>query len=116
MGKKRPGLINGMMIEIDLVKDVEMEPNIAMDQWLSIRDKAQAWWDKLTDEDLVDIDNDADLLIGKLRERYGFSKDKAAQDIYVRIKELEQKSLKSRNAREATERLNILENHFLKGR
>ncbi len=93
-----------------------MEPNAARDQWLLIRDKAQAWWEKLTDEDLNEVDNDPELLISKLRERYGFSKDKAAQDIYVRIKELEQKSLKSRNAREAADRLNTLENHFLKGR
>jgi uncharacterized protein YjbJ (UPF0337 family) len=93
-----------------------METDTVRDQWQLIRGKAKEWWDKLTDEDLDVIDGNTDLLVSKLRERYGFSKDKAAQDVYVRIKELEQKSLKSRNAREAAERLNVLENHFLKGR
>lgn len=93
-----------------------METNTVRDQWQLIRGKAKGWWDKLTDEDLDGIDGNTDLLVSKLREHYGFSKDKAAQDVYVRVKELEQKSLKSHNAREAAERLNVLENHFLKGR
>lgn len=66
-----------------------MNEDILKGQWKQIRGKSKEWWGKLTDDDLDVIDGKRDFLIGKLQERYGYSKDKAAQEVNRRLKELE---------------------------
>ena len=61
-------------------------------QWKNIRGMSKIWWGKLTDDDLDIIDGRRDQLIGKLQERYGYTKDQAAQEINKRLKELDQKA------------------------
>jgi len=46
----------------------------------------------LTDDDLDVINGRFDQLVGKLQERYGYSKDKASSEIESRLKDLEQRS------------------------
>jgi uncharacterized protein YjbJ (UPF0337 family) len=66
-----------------------MNEDILKGKWKQIRGKAKEWWGKLTDDDLDVIDGNRDQLIGKLQERYGYSKDQAAQEVNERLKELE---------------------------
>jgi uncharacterized protein YjbJ (UPF0337 family) len=66
-----------------------MNIDIVKGQWKQFRGKARVWWGKLTEDDLDVIDGNRDQLIGKLQERYGYSKDKAAQEVNLRLKELE---------------------------
>ena len=89
-----------------------MDIDTVRDNWQQIRDMAKGWWGLLTDDDLNGIDGDIDRLIDKIQERYGFSKDRAAQDVYVHLKDLERQSMKSRNAQEADDQLKILEAQF----
>lgn len=51
--------------------------------WMQLRGKAKEKWGKLTDDDLDVINGRRDQLVGKLQERYRYSKvqaEKAAED------------------------------------
>lgn len=63
--------------------------------WKQIRGKSKVWWGKLTENDLDVIDGKRDLLIGKLRERYGYTLEQANQEVNRRVKELEREPEKS---------------------
>lgn len=49
--------------------------------WNQIRGKAQQQWGKLTNDDLDVIQGKETEFIGRLQERYGYSKEKAAKEI-----------------------------------
>lgn len=46
-----------------------------------MRGKVREWWGKLTDDDLDQISGKKDQLIGKLQERYGYTRDEAAREV-----------------------------------
>ena len=66
-----------------------MNQDIVKGNWKQIRGKAKQWWGKLTEDDLDVIDGNRYQLIGKLQERYGFTKDKAANEVNQHLKELD---------------------------
>jgi uncharacterized protein YjbJ (UPF0337 family) len=45
--------------------------------WKQLKGKAKEKWGKLTDDDLDVINGKRDQLVGKLQERYGFTKELA---------------------------------------
>jgi uncharacterized protein YjbJ (UPF0337 family) len=49
--------------------------------WKQIKGQARQWWGKLTDDDLEQIAGQRDKLVGKLQERYGYSKQQAEQEV-----------------------------------
>ncbi len=65
-----------------------MNEDILKGRWKQVRGKSKEWWGKLTSDDLDMIDGNRDQLIGKLQERYGYSKARAAQEVNERLKEL----------------------------
>ncbi len=73
-----------------------MREDTVRGQWKQIRARSTEWWSNLTEDDLDLIDGRREFLIEKLQERYGFSKAQAAQEVNVRVKELEQLSEHSR--------------------
>jgi uncharacterized protein YjbJ (UPF0337 family) len=73
-----------------------MNEDILNGKWKQVRGKSREWWGKLTDDDLDVIDGNREQLIGKLQERYGYSKDKAAQEINHRLEEFDRMSEKQR--------------------
>ena len=93
-----------------------MDIDTVRDQWQQIRGLAKGWWGSLTEDDLDGIDGNIDRLIGKIEEHYGFSKDRATQDVYVHLKDMERQSLRSQSAQEANDQLKILENNFMRRR
>jgi uncharacterized protein YjbJ (UPF0337 family) len=44
-------------------------------KWQQLRGQVKAKWGKLTDDDLAQIEGHRDVLLGKLRERYGDAQD-----------------------------------------
>ncbi len=48
--------------------------------WRRLKGNLKREWGKLTDDDLMQIDGNMDLLIGKLQQRYGYSKEQAERD------------------------------------
>ena len=56
-----------------------MNQDIMKGEIKQLRGKLRAKWGKLTDNDVELIGGKKDVLIGKLQERYGHSKDDAAK-------------------------------------
>lgn len=50
-------------------------------KWKQFSGQVQAQWGKLTDDDLDVIAGNKDKLVGKLQERYGWSKNEAESKI-----------------------------------
>ena len=50
-------------------------------QWKQLKGKAQRQWGKLTDDELDQIEGDRDVLIGKVQERYGRTREQAQREV-----------------------------------
>jgi uncharacterized protein YjbJ (UPF0337 family) len=77
-----------------ITKTAPREPTISHDQkgeamnrdiiggkWQQIRGKVKEEWGKLTDDDLKMVEGKFDKLAGLIRERYGYTKEKAEQEL-----------------------------------
>jgi uncharacterized protein YjbJ (UPF0337 family) len=49
-------------------------------QWKQFKGKVKEKWGDLTDDDLNVINGKKDQLVGKLQERYGYTKDEAEKE------------------------------------
>lgn len=49
--------------------------------WKQFTGKVKEQWGKLTDDDLMQINGSREKLEGKIQERYGYSKDKAREEL-----------------------------------
>jgi uncharacterized protein YjbJ (UPF0337 family) len=68
-----------------------MNEDIFEGKWKQIRGEAKAWWGKLTDNDLDRAAGKFDVLAGLLQERYGYTRQHAADEIDRRVTEYEAK-------------------------
>jgi uncharacterized protein YjbJ (UPF0337 family) len=68
-----------------------MNKDILEGKWKQIRGEAKAWWGKLTDDDLDRAAGKFDVLAGILQEKYGYSRERAADEIDKRVTEFEDK-------------------------
>ena len=50
-------------------------------QWLQIKGQVRKQWGKLTDDEIDQIQGDAEILLGKLQQRYGYSREQAEQEL-----------------------------------
>ena len=66
-----------------------MNKDVLEGQWKQIRGEAKAWWGKLTDNDLDRAAGKFDALAGLLQEKYGYTRQKAAEAIDKRVAEYE---------------------------
>jgi len=62
-----------------------MNQDIFDGHWKQIRGEAKSWWGKLTDDDLDRAAGKFDVLAGLLQEKYGYSRQRAAQEIDKRV-------------------------------
>lgn len=76
-----------------------MNSDIFEGKWKQIRGEAKAWWGKLTDDDLDRAAGKFDVLAGLLQEKYGYSREHAADEIDKRVTALEA-SMKDKTAAE----------------
>ena len=67
-----------------------MNEDILKGQWKQLRGQIKQWWGVLTDDDLDKINGRRDQLIGKLQEKYGFTKDQATRELDDRLAQLRQ--------------------------
>ena len=49
-------------------------------QWMQLKGKVRQQWGKLTDDDLDKAQGNAEILIGKIQERYGRSREEAERE------------------------------------
>lgn len=50
-------------------------------KWHQFRGTIKQQWSKLTDDDIARINGDYDQLVGQLQETYGYSRERAEQEI-----------------------------------
>jgi uncharacterized protein YjbJ (UPF0337 family) len=62
-----------------------MNKDIFEGNWKQIRGEAKAWWGKLTDDDLDRAAGKLEVLSGLLQEKYGYSRQRAADEIDQRV-------------------------------
>ena len=61
--------------------NVTVNQDVLAGKWKQARGQLKEWWGRLTDDDLERISGRVDILIGKVQERYGFTKDQAEQEV-----------------------------------
>jgi len=58
-----------------------MNKDILKGKWSQLKGDVRSWWGKLTDDDVTHIEGDGEKMIGKLRERYGHTREEAEKDL-----------------------------------
>ena len=66
-----------------------MNKDILEGKWKQIRGEAKAWWGKLTDDDLDRANGKFDVLAGLLQQKYGYTRQRATDEIDKRVTEYE---------------------------
>ena len=62
-----------------------MNKDIVEGKWKQVRGEAKSWWGKLTDDDLDRAAGKFDILTGMLQENYGYTRERAAEEIDKRV-------------------------------
>jgi uncharacterized protein YjbJ (UPF0337 family) len=68
-----------------------MVEDVLSGMWTQIKGNVKQYWGELTDDDLLEIEGRRDRLVGKLQERYGYSKMEAETEIDEFLRETEAK-------------------------
>ena len=50
-------------------------------KWTQLKGEAKVQWGKLTDDDLDQIEGNAQKLAGRIQERYGYQKEQAQREV-----------------------------------
>lgn len=58
-----------------------MNTDILKGKWEQLKGEAQVQWGKLTDDDIDKAQGNAQVLAGKVQERYGIEKDEAEKQV-----------------------------------
>jgi len=56
-------------------------------QWKQMRGTLKSWWGSLSDDDFEQIGGQKDKLIGKIQEKYGYSRETAQREVEQRFSE-----------------------------
>lgn len=76
-------------IEQEEKEEETLNKDIAEGKWKQVRGEAKAWWGKLTDDDLDRAAGKVDVLAGLLQEKYGYTRQRAVDEIDKRVTEYE---------------------------
>jgi len=58
-----------------------MNADIFKGKWGQMKGDVKQWWGKLTDDDLTYIEGSWDKLVGKIQERYGYTREQAEAEV-----------------------------------
>lgn len=58
-----------------------MNRDIFEGNWRQMKGKVKARWGKLTDDELDQIEGNYDVLLGKIQEAYGMSREEVERDL-----------------------------------
>jgi len=58
-----------------------MNRDILKGKWLQVKGDIRTWWGKLTDDDVDQIQGDAEKFVGKLQQRYGYAREQAEKEM-----------------------------------
>jgi uncharacterized protein YjbJ (UPF0337 family) len=77
----QPPRTDASSAQIFLEEERAMNKDIVKGQWMQLKGRVRKQWGKLTDDDVDQIQGDAEILSGKIQERYGRSKDEARREV-----------------------------------
>ena len=66
-----------------------MNEDILQGQWKQVKGQIRAWWGQLTDDDVEKIGGKTEKLLGLLQEKYGYSRERAAEELNRRLRDFE---------------------------
>jgi uncharacterized protein YjbJ (UPF0337 family) len=66
-----------------------MNKDVLEGKWKQMRGEAKGWWGKLTDDDLDRASGKFEVLAGLLQEKYGYSRQRAADEINKHVTSFE---------------------------
>jgi len=72
-----------------------MNDDILAGKWKQVKGNARQWWGKLTDDDINRMSGRMEELSGKLQERYGWSRERANDEINRRLREMDTESTRA---------------------
>jgi uncharacterized protein YjbJ (UPF0337 family) len=58
-----------------------MNPDVLRGRWNQIKGELRSRFGKLTDDDMAQIQGEAEKLIGKVQERYGYKREQAEKEV-----------------------------------
>ena len=58
-----------------------MNDDVLKGKWHQLKGDLKSRWGKLTDDDLDRAEGDAEKLIGRVQERYGYARDEAKREV-----------------------------------
>jgi len=58
-----------------------MNTDVLQGKWTQLKGTVRKQWGKLTDDDIDQIQGDAEILQGRIQERYGRTKEQAKQEV-----------------------------------
>lgn len=58
-----------------------MNEEILKGKWNQMKGTVKEQWGKLTDDDVTRTEGNYDQLVGKIQERYGYSKERAQREV-----------------------------------
>ena len=58
-----------------------MNTDVLQGKWTQLKGTVRKQWGKLTDDDVDQIQGDAEILQGRIQERYGRTKEQAQQEV-----------------------------------
>lgn len=58
-----------------------MNSDVLKGKWQQLKGEARIQWGRLTDDDLDQIQGNAEKLAGKLQERYGYAQEQAKNEV-----------------------------------
>jgi uncharacterized protein YjbJ (UPF0337 family) len=64
-----------------------MNQEISQGQWKQMRGALRSWWGRLSDDDFDWIGGEKDKLIGLIQQKYGQTRDQAADEVERRLRE-----------------------------
>jgi uncharacterized protein YjbJ (UPF0337 family) len=73
-----------------------MNDDVLAGKWKQVKGNAHQWWGKLTDDDVDKMSGKMEELAGKLQERYGWSRERANDEINRRLRELDAESARAK--------------------
>jgi uncharacterized protein YjbJ (UPF0337 family) len=67
--------------EKDYLKGVLMNEDVLKGKWRQLKGELKSQWGKLTDDDVDRVEGDAEKLIGRVQERYGYQREQAKREV-----------------------------------
>ena len=58
-----------------------MNTDVLQGKWTQLKGTVRKQWGKLTDDDVDQIQGDAEILQGRIQERYGRTKEQAKEEV-----------------------------------